>query len=165
MFADLVCAYGGYSCEKTFFNMDGSSGIAQDLAQATSFAKRGIEYFGLGYNTGKISKGGQIHSGHYDENVYKDLEVILTNAQTVSDLITEQYQDFNKIFTKKYSKLIGTENCMIDGDDFRKQLKNWIESRSDYLKDELNILDEMIMDIIKASKNGKIYTPVKKVIL
>jgi ATP-dependent Zn protease len=164
MFSDLVCSYGGHSCEKYFFNMDGSSGISQDLAQATSAAKRAIEYFGLGYNTGKISNAAGINSGKYQENVYSDLNVLLTNAQIVSDLITEGYKDFNIWFTEKYSKLIGSDNCMIDGDDFRKQLNAWILSQPEKIKEELNILDDMILDIIKASKNGKIYYHAKKVI-
>ena len=164
MFSDLVCSYGGYSCEKLFFNMDGSSGISQDLAQATAAVQRAIEYFGLGYYTGKISNAVKIKSGVYHENVYKDMNIILTNAQIASDLITEGYKDFNTWFTSKYSKLIGTDNCMIDGDDFRKQLTNWIASQSTKVKEELAIIDDMILDIIKASKNGKMYYQAKKVI-
>lgn len=162
MFADIVCAYGGHSCEKEFFDMDGSAGISQDLAQATSAAKRGVEYFGLGYHTGKISNSSKIPSGILNENIYKDTEVILTNAQIVSDLITEAYKDFNVWFTQKYSKLIGSNNCMIDGDDFRKSLNNWIASQSEVVKEELKIVEDIILDIIKSTKNGKIYYHTKK---
>ena len=63
LFTDIVCSYGGYSCEKKFFNMDGSCGIGQDLEQATKRAKYGIEYYGIGYNTGKISNAAGIKSG------------------------------------------------------------------------------------------------------
>ena len=164
MFSDLVCSYGGYSCEKLFFNMDGSSGISQDLAQATAAVQRAIEYFGLGYYTGKISNAVKINSGAYFDNVYKDMEIILTNAQIASDLITEGYKDFNIWFTNKYSKLIGSDNCMIDGDEFRKQLTAWIASQPAKVKEELAIIDDMILDIIKASKNGKLYYQAKKVI-
>ena len=164
MFASIVCAYGGHSCEKQFFDMDGSAGISQDLAMATSAAKRGVEYFGLGHHTGKISNAAKLSSGKYNENVYTDIEVILKNAQMVSDLITETYKDFNIWFTDKYAKLIGSDNCMIDGDEFRKQLKTWIASQPAKVKEEIAILEDMILDIIKSSKNGKIYYQAKKVI-
>ena len=162
MFSDIVCAYGGHSCEKEFFDMDGSAGISQDLAQATSLAKRGVELFGLGFHTGKISNVNKIPSAKLQENIYKDIEVILTNGQIVSDLITETYKDFNIWFTKKYSKLIGSNNCMIDGDVFRKSLNTWIASQSSKVKDELMIVEDLILDIIKSTKNGKIYYHTKK---
>ena len=161
MFTGLVCAYGGYSCEKMFFDMDGSAGISQDLAQATSSAKRGIEYFGFGHNTGKISNAAKINSGRYNENVFKDMDVILTNAQIASDLITDVYKGFNKWFTDKYSKLIGTDDCMIDGDDFRAILAKWKQAQPNGIKEEFEILSDMIMDIIKHSKQGKIYGKIK----
>lgn len=165
VFSNLVCCYGGYSCEKQFFEMDGSSGISQDLAQATAIAQQAIKYYGLGYYTGKISSKVNILSGEHEQKIYKDLNVILTNAQTASDLITEYYKDFNKKFTNKYSKLIGTDNCMIDGDEFRKNLNSWIATRPQAIKEELQLLDEIIMDIIKYSKNGKIYPKGKKIVI
>lgn len=164
LFTDLVCAYGGHSCEKLFFKMDGSSGISQDLAQASAVARRGIEYFGFGYNTGKISNATQIASGKYNESVFKDMEVILTNAQIASDLISECYRGFNEWFTNKYSKLIGTDDCMIDGDTFRKALFNWKKAITKSQKEEIEIMDDMILDIIKSTKNGKIYSQVKRVL-
>ena len=157
----IVCAYGGYSCEKAFFNTSGSCGISQDLAQATSAAKHGVEYYGFGHNTGKISNAAGIKSGKYYENVYNDMEVILKNAQTVSDLITDTYKGFNEWFTDKYSKLIGTDDCMIDGDDFRAALALWKTSQPESKKEEFEILSEMVMDIIKATKKGKIYGKLK----
>ena len=77
MFTGLVCSFGGYSCEKLFFGMDGSAGIGMDLAQATSAAKRGVEYFGLGYNTGKISNAAGLKSASFYDSVYKDIDVHL----------------------------------------------------------------------------------------
>ena len=164
LFTDLVCAYGGHSCEKLFFNMDGSSGISQDLAQASAAAKRGIEYFGFGFNTGKISNAAKIASGKYNESVFKDMEVFLTNAQIASDLITECYRGFNEWFTSKYSKLIGSDDCMIDGDTFRKALAHWKKTATKSQKQEIEIMDDMILDIIKSTKNGKIYSQVKRVL-
>jgi ATP-dependent Zn protease len=164
MFANIVCSYGGHSCEKEFFDMFSSSGPRSDFRQATAAAKVGIEEYGMGHNTGKISNAADIESAKYNENVYKDLEVILTNAQIVSDLITEHYRDFIVDFTNKYSKLIGTDNCLIDGDEFRKSLKNWVASRPQAIKEDLAVLEDIIMDIIKSSKQGKIYGKVKTVI-
>ncbi len=161
MFTGLVCAYGGYSCEKLFFDMDGSSGISQDLAQAALSAKNGIEYFGFGHNTGKISNAADIRAVKYDENVFKDMDIILTNAQIASDLITETYKHFNEWFTDKYSKLIGTDDCMIDGDTFRSALAAWKKTQPQDVKEEFAILGDMIMDIIKSSKQGKIYGKLK----
>ena len=162
MFTGLVCAYGGYSCEKLFFDMSGSNGISQDLAQATALVKRGIEYFGFGANTGKISNAVKIASSKFNETVFKDMDIILRNAQMVSDLITETYKGFNEWFTDKYAKLIGTDNCMIDGDDFRKALKNWKSAQTPDKKEEISIMEDMILDIIKSAKNGKIYGQIKK---
>ena len=164
MFTALVCSYGGYSCEKLFFGMDGSYGIVQDLAQASEAAKRGVEYCGFGFNTGKISNAANIKSAKFYESVFKDMDVILTNAQIVSDMITEAFRGFNEWFTDKYSKLIGTDDCMVDGEEFRKALKSWKNALSADKKEELNIMEDMIMDVIKASKNGQKYFQLKKLI-
>ena len=78
-------------------------------------------------------------------------------------MITDGYKEFNKWFTKKYSKRIGTDECMVDGDDFRKALKKWKKSLSTEMKANLEIMDDIIMDVIKSTKNGKKYFQVKKV--
>ena len=163
MFTTLVCCFGGYSCEKLFFGMDGSNGISQDLAQATAAAKRGIEYFGFGHNTGKISNAVKIQSPAFYEKVYKDLDIILENAKSASDLITETFKSFNEWFTNKYSKLIGSNDCMVDGDEFRRSLQNWRKSLSADKKEEINILEDMIMDIIDSSKKGIKYGQLKAI--
>lgn len=163
MFTGLVCAFGGYAAEKLFYGIDGSCGISQDLAQASASAKNGVERFGFGFNTGKISNAAGIKSGEYHENVFKDMDIILKNAQLASDLITETYKDFNKWFTDKYSKLIGTDDCMVDGDTFRALLANWKQKQPPKIQEEFEILSDMVMDIIKSSKNGKIYGKLKTV--
>lgn len=163
MFTGLVCAYGGNSAEKMFFDLMGSAGISQDLAQAAASAKRGVEYFGFGHNTGRISNAANLKSGEYSENVYKDVNVILNNAQIASDLIMDTYKGFNKWFTDKYSKLIGTDDCMIDGDDFRKILAQWKKVQPKDVQESFEILGDMVMDIIKASKNGVIYGKIKAI--
>ena len=104
----------------------------------------------------------KIASSKFNETVFKDMDIILRNAQMVSDLITETYKGFNEWFTDKYAKLIGTDNCMIDGDDFRKALKNWKSAQTPDKKEEISIMEDMILDIIKSAKNGKIYGQIKK---
>ena len=89
------------------------------------------------------------------------MDVILTNAQIASDLITETFKGFNEWFTDKYSKLIGTDDCMIDGDKFRALLAKWQQVQTPKVKEEFEILGDMIMDIIKATKQGKIYGKVR----
>ncbi len=163
LFIELVCAYGGYSCEKLFFDTSGSAGIMQDLAQATQRAKSGVELCGFGVNTGKISNAAKIMSAKYSENVFKDMEIILTNAQLASDLITETYRGFNQWFTQKYTKLIGTNNCLIDGDDFRKALHKWKDSQPASWKEECAIMEDMVLDIINSTKKGKIYGKLKEI--
>ena len=164
MFTGLVCSYGGYSCEKAFFGMDGSIGISSDLAQATHAAKQGIEKCGFGFYTGKISNAVSIQSPAFYEKIYKDIDVILTNAKIASDLITETYRQFNEWFTQKYYKLIGTDDCMVDGNEFRQSLKNWETSLSADKKQEIDIMEDIIMDIIKKSKNGQKYYQLKRIL-
>ena len=89
--------------------------------------------------------------------------MILNNAQIASDLITDTYKGFNKWFTDKYSKLIGTDDCMIDGDDFRKILAQWKKVQPKDVQESFEILGDMVMDIIKASKNGVIYGKIKAI--
>ena len=50
---------------------------------------------------------------------------------------------------------------MIDGDDFRAALALWKSSQSQDKKEEFNILSDMVMDIIQATKKGKIYGKLK----
>ena len=91
------------------------------------------------------------------------MEVILSNAKLASDLITDTYAGFNKWFTDKYSKLIGSDDCMVDGDDFRLALSKWKAAQPKNMQEEFEILGDMVMDIIKASKNGKFYGKVREV--
>ena len=115
-----------------------------------------------GKRAGKILEN--IKFDKFYESVFKDMDVILTNAQIVSDMITEAFRGFNEWFTDKYSKLIGTDDCMVDGEEFRKALKSWKNALSADKKEELNIMEDMIMDVIKASKNGQKYFQLKKLI-
>lgn len=164
-FTDIVCSYGGHSAEKYFYDMDGSYGISSDLACATDMAEAMVQMMGQGIHTGKIS----LLNVHGDENfsrnitpelrarVEKDINIITRNALTVSDQIVETYSDFINEFADKYAHLVGTGDCLIDGDVFRQELADWKVKQSPEKLEELELLDEMILEIIKYSKKGKIF--------
>lgn len=164
-FTDIVCSYGGHSAEKYFYDMDGSYGISSDLACATDMAEAMVQIMGQGINTGKIS----LLNVHGDENfsrnitpelrarVEKDVNVITRNALVASDQIIETYSDFINEFADKYAHLVGTGDCLIDGDVFRQELADWKAKQSPEKLEELELLDEMILEIIKYSKKGKIF--------
>lgn len=158
-FADLVCDFGGHSAEKKFYNIDGSWGITEDMRMATQSASVAVGYMGQGHNTGKISIGGMLQppSGKVAENMEKDVNVMLKNSLLVSDLITETYAGFNKEFTDKYAKLVGTGDCLVQGDTFRQELKDWISKQAKVKRAEIEYLDKTILDIIEATKRGKEY--------
>lgn len=164
-FSQIVCSYGGHSSEKHFYNMDGSYGITCDLTSATSLAEFMATAMGQGYYTGKISLANMYGEEDFSRNITasmkdkidKDVSVITRNALTVSDMIVEHYSDFIQEFSDKYANLVGTGDCIIDGDQFRKELADWKAKQPIEKQAELDLLDDMILDAIKASKNGKIY--------
>ena len=71
---------------------------------------------------------------------------------------------FAKLGDNVAQLLIVSQLEMVDGDEFRKQLTSWIASQSEKVKEELAIVDEILLDIIKSSKNGKIYYHTKKLV-
>lgn len=164
VFSNIVCSYGGYSCEKKFFNIDGSYGITSDFEHVTTSSIQASALMGQGHNTGKISLAtyGVPMTEQGKANVEKDVKVITNNACEVSDLITEAYADFNKLFTQKYSHLVGTGECLVMGDNFRQELNSWIESQPTDKKLELDQLDKKVLDIIDNTKLGRDVT-VKKI--
>ena len=157
-FADIVCGYGGHSCENYFYDMDGSFGISGDLQMATHTADSMIKIMGQGAKVGKQSLW---YSGNVSEKMKQKIEddrnVILQNALTVSDLITETYADFNREFTQKYSSLVGTGDCLVDGDLFRKELADWKARQPKEKQVEIKLMELMILDIISKTKKGEKY--------
>lgn len=159
MFADLVCTYGGHSCEKHFYNIDGSWGITSDLEAATHEANMAVQYLGQGARTGKYSIGG-IHlepTAQKKTLMEKDADALMANSLLISDLITETYADFNKEFTEKYWDLVGTGDCLIPGDTFRNELKAWIDKQDEQKKNEIEDLNELMLEVIRYSKKGQKY--------
>ena len=79
---------------------------------------------------------------------------MLTNAQLVSDAITEVYEDFNKEFVKKYSSKVGTGECIIQREEFVKMLNDWRAKQSVEKQKEFELLDKTILEVIAATKRG-----------
>lgn len=158
IFSDLVCDFGGNSCEKRFYNIDGSWGITTDMQMATNMATQATALMGQGKHWGKKSLSGTwVLSEKDKDTLNQDIDVMLKNAQNVSDLITEAYEDFIKDFTERYWQKVGTGECIIPGEFFEKELSDWINKQPKTKLDELTLLDSMILDTIKACKNGKEY--------
>ena len=164
-FISIVCCYGGHSSEKHFYDMDGSWGITCDLDQATSTAESMVTAMGMGYNTGKISLANMYGEEDFERNITprlrskieKDVEVITKNALLASDMIVEYYEGFINKFADKYASKVGTGECLIDGDQFRKELAEWKAQQSPEKQAELELLDNLLLDIIKDTKKGKLY--------
>lgn len=155
IFASIVCSFGGNSAENRFFGMDGSLGISGDMETVRYYADLMVKSFGMGANTGKmVIEENEELSENLKSLIEKDERVIINNAKIVSDLITEVYSDFNKEFTAKYAPLVGTGECILDGDDFRKTLNEWKSQQTPEKQKELKLCDEVIRKVIEATKKG-----------
>ncbi len=160
VFSDIVLSFGGYSSEKRFYGMDGSYGITSDMEQATNMATNAVITMGMGYNFGKKSLGGAMFMDEEDKHlINKDINTILKNAQTVSDFIVEEYKDFVEHFTKKYSSKVGTGECIISGETFRKELNEWRKSLPKSKQEDLMALNDIVKGIIKDTQKGITYNP------
>ena len=164
-FAGIICSYGGHSAEKVLSGIDGSYGITGDLDHVTSMAESMVTAMGMGYNTGKISIVNIYGEEDYQRNITprlrnkieKDVEVITKNALLSSDMIVEAYADFINKFANKYSNNVGTGDCLIDGDQFRKELAEWKAKQTPEKLAELDALDNILLEIIDSTKKGKLY--------
>ena len=155
IFSGLVTDFGGNSCEKHFFGQDGSWGINVDMKDATHTATMAAGLMGQGKHFGKKSIDGMwVISEKDKDNLNKDIDVMLTNAQLVSDAITEVYEDFNKEFVKKYSSKVGTGECIIQREEFVKMLNDWRAKQPAEKQKEFELLDKTILEVIAATKRG-----------
>ncbi len=155
IFSGLVTDFGGNSCEKHFYGQDGSWGITADMRAATHMASMATMLMGQGKHFGKKSLNGMwVLSEKDKDNMNKDIDTMLTNAQLVSDAITEVYEDFNKEFVKKYSSKVGTGECIIQREEFVKMLNDWRSKQSVEKQKEFELLDKTILDVIAATKRG-----------
>ncbi len=101
-----------------------------------------------------------------DEKTYSDERIsdaTIFNAalypytEKYNKLILPLKESLKSAFLIEYSHLVGTGDCLIDGDIFREEFANWKSKQSNTKLQELETLDNMILDAIKATKNGKIY--------
>jgi len=164
-FTNVISCYGGHSAEKILSGMDGSYGITYDLDLVTSIAENMVTAMGMGYNTGKISIVNMYGEEDFQRNITprlrskieKDVEVITKNALLASDMIVEHYSGFINEFSDRYASKVGTGDCLIDGDQFRKELAEWKAKQTPEKLAELDTLDNILLDIIDSSKKGKLY--------
>lgn len=155
VFSDLVCDFGGNSCEKHFYGQDGSWGITCDMQMATHGATLATAIMGQGKHFGKKSIDGMwVISEKDKDNMNKDIDVMLKNSQLVSDAITEVYEGFNREFTKKYAQRVGTGECIIHREEFLKMLNEWRAKQSPEKQREFELLDKTILEVISATKRG-----------
>lgn len=157
IFSSIICDFGGNSCEKKFFNQDGSWGISSDMEMATNLATRAVGMMGQGKHFGKKSLSGMHFMGEDDKaNMNKDINVILKNAQVISEAITEVYADFNKEFVKKYGNKVGTGECIIQREEFIGFFEDWKSKQPLEKQQEFHALDKAILDVIEATKRGTV---------
>ena len=159
IFSDLICTFGGHSAEKRFFNMDGSWGITGDMQQATNTAKMAVQYMGLGPNTGRISiypaRNGNLDiSEKMRDKIDSDVDVLLKNANAVSDMIVNTYDGFLEEFGQKYKDRVGTGDCIITSDEFQKELYDWVEKQPESKKKEIEKLKQDVLMVIDKTKKG-----------
>lgn len=154
-FADIVSSFGGNSAEKRFYNMDGSYGITCDMENVRNISEGMVKVMGMGAKTGKMAiYDDENLSDNMKHMIEDDERVIINNAKITSDLITEVYEDFNKEFTEKYAPLVGTGECIIGGDEFKKALNEWKAKQPPEKQKEIKECDEVILEIIEATKKG-----------
>ena len=157
VFADIVSSFGGNSCEHHFFDQDGSWGITCDMESATHMATLAAGIMGQGKHFGKKSINGMAFVSEEDKNnLNKDIDVMLKNAQIVSDAITEVYADFNKEFTNKFAPKVNTGECIIQKEDFIKMFNDWKSQQSPEKQEEFLMLDKIVLQVIEATKRGVI---------
>lgn len=155
VFSDIICDFGGTSAEQEFYGQNGSWGITADMQMATASATRAAAIMGQGKHFGKKSFSGMAFLSQEDQNlINKDINVILKNAEVVSGAITSVYADFNREFTKKYAPKVGTGECIIQREEFVKFLNEWREKQSPEKQKEFELLDQAILNVIKATKEG-----------
>ena len=151
----MVVDFGGNSCEKHFYGQDGSWGITVDMQYATDRASMAAGVMGQGKYFGKKSINGMwVISEKDKDKLNKDIDVMLTNAQLVSDAITKVYEDFNKEFVKKYADKVGTGECIIQREEFTKMLEEWRKKQPAEKQKEFELLDKTILEVIAATKRG-----------
>ena len=154
--SNIISSFGGYSCEKHFYGIDGSWGITGDMKSATNSATTAVAVMGVGYNFGKKSLNGAAFIDDEDKaKINKDIDILLKNSQFISDLIVDQYEDLIKLLTQKYAEKVGTGDCIIPVKEFKEEVDKWKSSLPEEKLKDLSDLEEIIVDIIQKTKCGE----------
>lgn len=162
IFSDIICSFGGHSCEKLLYGVDGSWGISGDMEQATERAQLAVQYMGLGPHTGKIHIDNTI-TGSLDlsplmrEKYDMDIDCFLKNANLASDMIVDVYEPFVREFTEKYKDLVGTGECIIPSETFETELNEWTARQDEEKLSQIKELKQDILRLISDTKRGKVY--------
>lgn len=161
VFTNMICSFGGHSCEKRFYNIDGSWGITSDMEHVASTAKLAVMHMGLGHKTGKLAISetpiGTIDvSDRVRNNIDDDIELLIKNANVVSDKIVDAYASYVEEFTEKYKGKVGTGECIIPSDEIQEGFDDWKSRQTPEKLQELDALEKEILDIIDKTKKGKL---------
>lgn len=154
VFSELASMFGGYSVEKQLYGMKGSNGISQDLKMATNLTKRAISEWGMGPNTGIMSLAGDTGVNTLmNQELKKDMQLMLKNACLASDLIVQFHKDFISSYVDKYKTNAGKGGNNLSGDEFQKMLNDWL--KTDEGKAKFAELQENILTLVKSTQNGQ----------
>ena len=138
--------------------MEGSWGLTADMQSATYYARLAVERMGMGAKTGRMSliedKTGLSEKTRADMD--DDTNVILKNAEKVSNLIIQAYAPFVQKFTDKYAQRVGTGECIIMAEEFRAFLDEWLASASAEERKRISDLEVDVLDIIDKTKRGEL---------
>ncbi len=161
IFSDLCCSYGGHSAENVIYNMSGSYGITGDMQSVAGLARAAVLDMGMGPRTGvchipRNGLGAPDVSEAKKMKIEQDIDSFQNSAKKVSDMIVTAYKDFILEFTEKYSDRVGTGDCVIPAETFRKELNEWRNNLPEDKKQELENLENDVLEIIEQTKNGEI---------
>ena len=163
VFSEIVCCLGGAAVETELFNIQGSSGISQDLKQAREQIKRAVKEYGMGPNTDMVSsEGDPFVEDMMKPEIKKDLKLFIHNTKRAAKEIVSFYKPFIVEYVEKYEKELqqGKNNNFISGDDLKQKLSEWATTGNN--KQGYNALITKLSQILEETKTGQL-TDQKKV--
>lgn len=160
MMSSLICSFGGHSAEKIIYNMPGSWGITGDLDQISGTARAAVLYMGMGPKTGVYripmkTTGSPDVSEAKLRDIEADIDSFVQTGNKISDMIVENYKDFILEFTKRHSNKVGTGECIISSDEFRRELSEWRKGLSEDKKAQIAQMETDIVTLMEKTKKGK----------
>lgn len=160
IFADIVCSYGGHSCEKEIYGMSGSWGITGDMQSAESMARMAVLDMGMGPRTGVCHvRRNALNSPDVSQEklrlIEQDIDSMHKSAKYISDDIVRAYKDFILEFTQKHYQKVATGDCLVSSQDFVADLNAWREKQPESKQKELLQLEKDIVEEINRVKEGR----------